>query len=129
MSLAGIGYIINNVRGGTRAIVKFEKRTTSMHGLWDSKMFEKRIRDEFKNDKEYYATILIGRIKETWKNEIAGWTECPSNSLRYPMLFTSRYANDFTCPEIWAKESNIVNCEHVWPAYKPRYEMSGKYCI
>jgi hypothetical protein len=129
MSPVVIGSLINNVSGGTRATVKFEKRLTTMHGLWDSKMFEKRIRDEFKNEKEVYATALINRIKETWKNEIPVWTKCPSNSIRYPTLFTSTYANDFTCPEIWAQESNTVNCKYVWPAYKPRYEMSGKYCI
>ncbi|KAI8916225.1 S1/P1 nuclease [Gorgonomyces haynaldii] len=115
-------------RGGNNALVKFQGRSVSMHGLWDSIMFEKRIRDQFPKWDDYAAS-LVNRINGDWSKELGEWLTCPSTAFLQVQSENLSLESDvsFLCPQKWARYSNLVNCVNVWPAYKRRYEMSGKY--
>lgn len=74
----------------------------------DSNMFAKRIRDEYNNNQGFYASVIVDRIKDLWRKEVSEWIACPSEYIKSPFLFDSTYAVDFTCPQRWALEANIV---------------------
>jgi hypothetical protein len=122
-------HVTGRDKGGNLALAKFEKRTASMHRIWDSLMFEKRMREQFANSRENYALFLIDRIKTAWQSELPDWINCPANGLSNILVLQSdnELAKDPTCPQKWARYSNLVNCVNVWPLYKPRKELSTSY--
>ena len=61
-----------------------------------------------------------------------GWNACPVPGGARLILQDATFGVtssplDQTCPEKWARDSNIVNCVNVWPDYKRNYEMEGAY--
>ncbi|KAJ8326222.1 hypothetical protein QVD99_007611 [Batrachochytrium dendrobatidis] len=109
-------HVTGRDRGGNSAQVRFNGRLTSLHGVWDSLMFEKRIRDDFGGNKDKYVEYMVQQMSTTWRNELPEWITCPNTNTSIPV-----------CPEKWARYSNIVNCVYVWKDYRRKFEMSGKY--
>ncbi|KAI8924932.1 phospholipase C/P1 nuclease domain-containing protein [Entophlyctis helioformis] len=137
-------------RGGNDAKVSFNGRQTSLHAVWDTSMFEKRIRNNFGGNKETFAKFLVNEIITTWKDEIRQWTDCSTSPSPAPSPASGVESSSSSsssspssvwpslshaslgavlpvCPEKWARYANIVNCVHVWPEYKRKFDMSGKY--
>ncbi|KAL2919723.1 hypothetical protein HK105_200637 [Polyrhizophydium stewartii] len=138
-------------RGGNSVRVRFAGRLVSLHAVWDSLMFEKRIRDNFRGNRNIYAGYLINEIVTTWLPELVGWVNCttpvsamaPPTSADAGVWAASLDADDGhpetpaaapamlasmpVCPERWARYANLVNCVYVWRGIKRRVELSGKY--
>lgn len=79
-----------------------------------------------------YSEFIVKSIGTIWRGEINEWLSCSTETL--PVLRISNYNiyenfafDHLVCPEIWAAFSNFVNCDSVWPGYKRKYELSGKY--
>ncbi|KAH6592563.1 hypothetical protein BASA50_008014 [Batrachochytrium salamandrivorans] len=123
-------HVTGRDRGGNSAQVRFNGRLTSLHGVWDSLMFEKRIREDFGGSQEKYAAFLVQEISTTWRAELPSWISCPAESESSTLALPSIAGMESpvpVCPERWARYSNIVNCVYVWKDYKRKYEISGKY--
>lgn len=116
-----------------------------MHSIWDYKMFEKRIREDFQGDSNLYVRYLLKQMATAWRAEVPEWLTCPgseeptfeqqtciqSDTAGYfaSCISTprSKVITDLVCPEKWAAFANRVNCESVWPKYKRKFELSGDY--
>ena len=120
-------------RGGTQALARFDGRITNMHAIWDYKMFDKRIKDNFGGSFNQYVQFLVKKIAVDWRGDVPEWLSCPTpisavlSIQNQNLMMDSSDIFSLVCPEKWAKESNQVNCESVWPNYKRKYELSGTY--
>lgn len=116
-----------------------------MHAIWDYKMFEKRIREDFKGDSNLYVRYLLKQMATAWRAEVPEWLSCPKKDepeFQRQLCIQSEMdgyfgsclltpspqtISDLVCPEKWASFANKVNCDSVWPKYKRKYELSGEY--
>ena len=95
-------HIIGKLKGGNGYPITFEKKRGNMHGLWDSLLINKRIRDNFNGNTQTYLDSLLGKIKSgVWMNEKDGWVKC-------------RDLDTVVCPLEWSRETGVLNCKTVW---------------
>jgi len=92
------------------------------------------VAEKFGGSPYQFAQYLIHMIKTKWKHEARSqWIRCPTssssssssssvfgfsnmNGLRQNVLFSKKQKkmNHF-CPEVWARGTNELNCDTVWP--------------
>ncbi|TPX60270.1 hypothetical protein SpCBS45565_g07563 [Spizellomyces sp. 'palustris'] len=101
--------------GGTEVKVVFDGRVTSLHEVWDYMLFEKRIKKDFSNSVNTYATHLLTELATTWSPSLPSWARC---SLPKTLLLDRSIPSSIPiCPEDWATHSALTACEVVWPPY------------
>jgi hypothetical protein len=79
-----------------------------------------------------YSEYIVKSIGTTWRGEINEWLSCSNKTLPLLKISNNKKFDNFgldqlVCPELWAAFSNRVNCKSVWPGYKRKFELSGKY--
>jgi len=94
-------------RGGNQASIKFDRKTTNLHSVWDSSLLEKKMKADFENSQPQFLDALLKEATTTFKKESSEWTSC--------LRADGNVALD--CPAEWASDSNEMNCSSVWPAY------------
>lgn len=94
-------------KGGNEASIKFDKKTTNLHSLWDTGLLEKKMKLQFASSQPQYLDYLLKQTSTKFKSESATWTSCMSKSGDVSL----------GCPTEWASDSDEMNCSSVWPAY------------
>jgi len=95
-------------KGGNEAHVKFDRKSTNLHSMWDTDMLVKRMKADFGNSQPRYLDSLLKQATTTFKSESAKWTSCLGKSGNVAL----------SCPTEWAGDSDEMNCDTVWPAYE-----------
>ncbi|KAJ3275386.1 hypothetical protein HDV01_000678 [Terramyces sp. JEL0728] len=127
-------------RGGTQAQVRYNGKLTNLHSLWDSTLFQQRIRSDFKNSPDLYAEYIVKQIGTTWRAEVPEWLACPettsvlnlqNNLLGFSCLNgncpSKNGLENLVCPEVWAKYANQINCDVTFKGYKRRANLPADY--
>lgn len=107
-------------RGGNDVSVKFGKKKSRLHAVWDGDMITKRLKEDFKGSFNKYLDYLYTR----------------SAQLNDPNLSACLDNVDYTnaeamkdCVMSWSADSNAINCKAVWPAFDrdSSQDFSGDY--
>lgn len=100
-------HVSGKLRGGNQEFVYFEGRKANLHSVWDGKLLDKRIRENFKQDSSQYIQFLNLKAHKEWVDEASKWTQCPQK------LKVGNNDVDL-CPEVWATYVDKLNCDTVW---------------
>lgn len=96
--------------------------------------------DDFNRSFDVYLDYLVEKIKGDWAVEASIWQKCAKSAIptEAQQLFMQTSegsavpdhddANPVSavCPDQWARQSNILNCEHVW-RFDPKDDLSKDY--
>lgn len=78
------------------------------------------------------------RIDGEWRNDIDSWKKCKRRSNNSPLVIQAVQNEDqlsqlmvlpttAVCPDVWAEETNLLNCKNVWWDYSSTDDLSAKY--
>ncbi|KAL2916824.1 hypothetical protein HK105_203603 [Polyrhizophydium stewartii] len=110
-------------RGGNDQSVKFDGSSTNLHAVWDTKIPEKRIKNNFSNDKSSYASSIVSRIQTgTYKSAAPSWIS------KYGVASKNSNGNSLAAID-WAVDADAFDCSVVWPAYdaNPSQDFGSTY--
>jgi len=96
-------------RGGNGERVKFNKRMTNLHRVWDSQLLTQRIKVSFSNKAPLYLSYLQSKLQGEWSSIKDTWISCPVTKSD-PKVFP----NHIVCPLKWGQELNPLNCDLIW---------------
>jgi hypothetical protein len=65
------------------------------------------LRDDFRNDFEFYFSYFVHQLEIEWAGEIESWKTC--NYQRHP-----NSASFGVCSAQWAYQTNLWNCQGIW---------------
>ncbi|KAF9403797.1 hypothetical protein BGZ94_004493 [Podila epigama] len=118
-------------RGGNDAPIKFGKKKSNLHSMWDTLIIAKDIADRFDNDpKAYLEDTLALAESQYWKPESNTWTECDPANFDVPTPWsntTELQSLRKICPIEWARTMNALDCTLVWKDYSPTRDYSTDY--
>eukprot|EP01101_Sappina_pedata_P012258 TRINITY_DN838_c1_g1_i1.p1 TRINITY_DN838_c1_g1~~TRINITY_DN838_c1_g1_i1.p1 ORF type:complete len:364 (-),score=110.49 TRINITY_DN838_c1_g1_i1:92-1183(-) len=87
-------------KGGNNIQGEYMGSSTNLHSLWDTKLIETRIAQDFGGSQESYTSYLVSKIRGEWADLKKEWIKCPND--------------EFPCPEVWAQESAHLTCSNVY---------------
>ena len=95
-------HVCGKDRGGNSMKLKFGRRHTNLHSVWDGLMLNKRVQDDFKNKRQDWIDSLFNRIPVFTQIclEDCQPMECTENSV--------------TCVKYWTTWINKLNCKRTW---------------
>jgi len=110
--------------GGNDDAVVFDGKTKdrygklNLHYIWDTTMLEKRLKIDFQNDFNTYATYLYNQITTVYA-DASKWAQCLDSS--------TTSVRD--CALSWAQDADSFNCDMVWSDYLANRsaDLGGKY--
>merc|ERR1712070_1368776 len=97
-------------RGGNMIKGKFMDDDTSLHGVWDFSVIQRRLAD-FSNSMKAFAQDLAKRVKEMPQHEVEEWKSCPNGGAG--------------CASHWAQESAQLACNVVYTGRDGKKVKSG----
>ncbi|KAF5361625.1 hypothetical protein D9758_007376 [Tetrapyrgos nigripes] len=111
--------------GGNDIDVTCSGSSTNLHSLWDSKLVEKLVDENFSGSVTDWAGSLVDRIRSgNFTEESASWVECSSTTTPASRKRTvkedvkfflhPRAITPLECPLEWAKDSNKLDCSFVF---------------
>ena len=95
-------HVCGRERGGNGMKVRFGRKRTNLHSVWDSLMINKRIKDDFKNRRQDWINSLFE--KTTLFTDI-----CLSDCQKVQCTIDSE-----TCLQNWTSWINKLNCKTTW---------------
>lgn len=112
-------HICGREKGGNGAEIKFDRKSTNLHSLWDSGLLEKKMKLQFGASQPRFLDHLLKEATTTFKADLTKWNSCLSKSGNVALA----------CPSEWASDSGEMNCANVWPAYdkNPGQNFGEKY--
>jgi hypothetical protein len=48
-----------------------------MHSVWDSMMFEQRVKRDYRGSNDVYTQFIVKQIGTIWRAEASEWLSCP----------------------------------------------------
>ncbi|KAK9895009.1 phospholipase C/P1 nuclease [Cystobasidium minutum MCA 4210] len=137
-------HLTGRERGGNGDPIVFEGRHMSMHGLWDTQLIAKYLRELHNYTQplpsrqvesaltgsiydSYVRWIVWEGIRDWWNKDLESWLACPVDD--YTGAATSAQhilgapnndrlgtrVSGVVCPLAWAKEPHSYNCGYVYP--------------
>lgn len=87
--------------GGNTIHLRWFRRKSSLHHVWDVEIIETAMKDFYDKDLEVLIEDIQKNITDVWSDDATAWEECSTDEL--------------ACPKSYAEESIILACK--W-AYK-----------
>ncbi|KAJ7574019.1 nuclease Le1 [Mycena floridula] len=88
--------------GGNDVSTKCNGASTNLHAVWDTGMITELVNDNFAGSAQTWATSLVNRIKTgDFESSAVSWISCTTTT-------------GTTCPLVWAKEANALDCSFVF---------------
>jgi len=97
-------------RGGNMIKGKFGDDDTSLHGVWDFSVIQRRMAD-YSNSMHAFAQDLAKRVKQLPQQEVEEWKSCPNGGVG--------------CASHWAQESAHLACNVVYTGRDGKKVKSG----
>lgn len=69
-------HVSGRLRGGNGANIRFFGAKTNLHSLWDGKLLDKRMNDDFDRSQQRYFEYLKDQYETTFKADARDWTKC-----------------------------------------------------
>ncbi|XP_020521110.1 endonuclease 4-like isoform X1 [Amborella trichopoda] len=86
--------------GGNTIIVRWFKRKSNLHHIWDNMIIETAIKDYYDSDLLLMIQSMERNITEDWSADIASWRNCNFNQM--------------VCPNPYASESIKLACKFAY---------------
>ncbi|KAJ4703397.1 Endonuclease [Melia azedarach] len=83
--------------GGNTIIVRWFRRKTNLHHIWDDMIIETAMKDFYNSDLTVMIESIKRSIEDDWANEISRWERCGFNKT--------------VCPDTYASESISLACD------------------
>jgi len=82
--------------GGNTILVRWYRRKSNLHHVWDSDVITQAMKDFFNRDEDTMIKAIQRNITEDWSSEEKQWEACSSKTT--------------TCAEKYAQESAVLAC-------------------
>ncbi|KAF9360609.1 hypothetical protein BGX26_008594 [Mortierella sp. AD094] len=113
-------------RGGNDAPIKWGKKTSNLHSMWDTLIITQDVQNRFNNDPQAYLDDTLNLAKTYWQ-DVSSWTVCDS-TLRQKNPWSATVDSVKTlCPIEWASTTNALDCSYVWVDYSAKRDYSTDY--
>ncbi|KAD3336874.1 hypothetical protein E3N88_32393 [Mikania micrantha] len=99
--------------GGNTIIVRWYKRKTNLHHVWDSDMIESAMKTFYDKDIDVMISAIEKNITDSWSNDISSWANCTSG--------------EEVCPDPWASESIKYSCNYAYRNATPGSTLGDDY--
>jgi hypothetical protein len=131
-------------RGGNNARCTFFGAKANLHFVWDSMLLEKRYKTDFGKDFDSFVEYLIEQIEGDWQDDADLWTSCSKSesfgfvkqaadevsrvfNLKESDVTAAKKSKFQLCPELWAKQSNKLDCTNVWRGFEEDMDIGEEY--
>ncbi|KAL4562064.1 hypothetical protein LXL04_034254 [Taraxacum kok-saghyz] len=101
--------------GGNTITVRWYKRKTNLHHVWDSDIIESAMKTLYDKDLDVMISAIEKNITDKWSNDISSWTNCTSG--------------DEVCPDPWASESIKYACNYAYRNATPGTTLGDDYFL
>ncbi|XP_071689650.1 endonuclease 4-like [Rutidosis leptorrhynchoides] len=101
--------------GGNTITVRWYKRKTNLHHVWDSDIIESAMKEFYDKDIDVMISAIEKNITDTWSNDISSWANCTSG--------------EEVCPDPWASESIKCSCNYAYRNATPGSTLGDEYFL
>ncbi|KAI3676760.1 hypothetical protein L1987_86373 [Smallanthus sonchifolius] len=101
--------------GGNTITVRWYKRKTNLHHVWDSDIIESAMKTFYDKDIDVMISAIEKNITDGWNNDISSWANCTSG--------------EEVCPDPWASESIKCSCNYAYRNATPGSTLGDEYFL
>ncbi|KAJ9566385.1 hypothetical protein OSB04_002351 [Centaurea solstitialis] len=101
--------------GGNTITVRWYKRKTNLHHVWDTNIIESAMKTFYEKDIDVMTLAIEKNITDTWSNDISSWANCTSGQE--------------VCPDPWASESIKYACNYAYRNATPGSTLGDDYFL
>ncbi|PIA46203.1 hypothetical protein AQUCO_01500014v1 [Aquilegia coerulea] len=101
--------------GGNTITVRWYRRKTNLHHVWDNMIIESAMKTFYNSDLEVMIQAIQRNITEDWSSDISLWENCSSASR--------------ACPDPYASESIRLACKYAYRNATPGITLSDDYFL
>ncbi|XP_042439059.1 endonuclease 2-like isoform X2 [Zingiber officinale] len=102
-------------RGGNTIDVRWFRRKSVLHSVWDKEIIETAEDRFYDNVMEEFVDTLKQNITGDWSDQVVKWEKCNNN--------------DVTCPDIYASESIKAACNWAYKDVKNNTALEDDYFL
>ncbi|KAJ3357926.1 hypothetical protein GGF32_000816 [Allomyces javanicus] len=85
---------------------------TNLHSSWDFHLPNKTVTKLHGGSTDKWIDSIVHRIGTEWRKQVPSWLKCPTEADQCVRGVES--LKKHVCPVTWARESDAINCEHVF---------------
>jgi len=133
-------HLVGRARGANDVFVRWDKRKTRLHGVWDGNLvanaikntpstWDRKLSPEIEshlhgsNYDSLIRKVLVQGLNHTWASEVGSWLQCPSTgssptgdqAVLEPQWLPSDTDDGNVCPWHWGVPIHQLTCDWVWP--------------
>eukprot|EP00262_Sarcandra_glabra_P007588 TRINITY_DN20483_c0_g1_i1.p1 TRINITY_DN20483_c0_g1~~TRINITY_DN20483_c0_g1_i1.p1 ORF type:complete len:298 (+),score=37.20 TRINITY_DN20483_c0_g1_i1:219-1112(+) len=101
--------------GGSSIIVRWYRRKTNLHHVWDTMIIESAMKKFYDSDLAIMIQSIQRNILDGWNADIAVWENCMSNQT--------------VCPDPYASESISLACKYAYRNATPGSTLTDDYFL
>lgn len=101
--------------GGNTIIVRWYRRKTNLHHVWDNMIIESALKTFYSSDLAIMIQAIQRNITDGWSNDISPWGNCASNQT--------------VCPDPHASESIKLACKFAYRNATPGSTLGDDYFL
>ncbi|PHT90579.1 Endonuclease 4 [Capsicum annuum] len=99
--------------GGNTIVVRWYRRKTNLHHVWDTMIIESALKTYYKSDIMLMIQALMKNITDGWSDEVPSWEDCPK----------------LVCPDPYASESIHLACKFAYRNATPGSTLTDDYFL
>eukprot|EP01018_Ginkgo_biloba_P021985 Gb_25885 [translate_table: standard] len=101
--------------GGNTIIVRWYRRKTNLHHVWDNMIIETAVKDFYDSDLMVMIQGINRNITDSWSNDVPTWEKCTEGKL--------------ACPNPYADESISLACRWAYRNATPGTVLTDDYFL
>ncbi|KAG2689808.1 hypothetical protein I3760_09G156700 [Carya illinoinensis] len=102
-------------KGGNTIIVRWYRRKTNLHHVWDDMIIDSALKTFYGSDLEIMIQSIQRNITDGWSTDLALWENCSDN--------------DTVCPDPYASESISLACKFAYRNATPGTTLGDDYFL
>ncbi|XP_075106407.1 endonuclease 4 isoform X2 [Nicotiana tabacum] len=99
--------------GGNTIIVRWYRRKTNLHHVWDTMIIESALKTYYKSDLTLMIQALLRNITDEWSDDVPSWENCKK----------------MVCPDPYASESVRLACKFAYRNATPGSTLGDDYFL
>ncbi|WMV16094.1 hypothetical protein MTR67_009479 [Solanum verrucosum] len=99
--------------GGNSIIVRWYRRKTNLHHVWDTMIIESALKTYYKSDIMLMTQALLKNITDEWSDDVPSWESC----------------KEMVCPDPYASESIRLACKFAYRNATPGSTLTDDYFL
>ncbi|XP_019234900.1 PREDICTED: endonuclease 4-like isoform X2 [Nicotiana attenuata] len=99
--------------GGNTIVVRWYRRKTNLHHVWDTMIIESALKTYYKSDLTLMIQALLRNITDEWSDDVPSWENCKK----------------MVCPDPYASESVRLACKFAYRNATPGSTLGDDYFL